>query len=121
MDSYIINLLVNGKQPYDELNKLNRKLADMKGELTDIRKTPGPLNPEQARRAAELEREIAKVEKRLSEYSATTKAVARVMDNLEGKSVKQLKATLKELNAMLASVATFYDPRRIFPAFIDIE
>ena len=25
------------------------------------------------------------------------------------------------LNAMLASVATFYDPRRIFPAFIDIE
>ena len=103
MDSYIINLLVNGKQPYDELNKLNRKLADMKGELTDIRKTPGPLNPEQARRAAELEREIAKVEKRLNEYSATTKAVARVMDNLEGKSVKQLKATLKELNAMLAS------------------
>ena len=25
------------------------------------------------------------------------------------------------INAMLASVATFYDPRRIFPAFIDIE
>ena len=25
------------------------------------------------------------------------------------------------LNAMLASVATFYDPRRIFPAFSDIE
>ena len=103
MDSYIINLLVNGKQPYDELNKLNRKLAEMKGELADIRKTPGPLSPEQARRAAELEREIAKVEKRLGEYSDTTKAVARVMDNLEGKSVKQLKYTLKELNAMLAS------------------
>ena len=103
MDNHVINLLINGKQPYEELNKLNRKIADMREELSAIRKQPGPISPEQAARATALEREIAKAEKKLSEFSDTTKAVARVMDNLEGKSVKQLKASLKELNKMLAS------------------
>lgn len=100
-----ITLRVNGKEAEQVIKKTVRNVEEWKRRLTEIGELAknAPLTPALMKEADSLRRKIAEGEKSIRRYGTTAEEMGRIMDNLSGSTMKELRSSLKTLNALLNS------------------
>ena len=100
-----ITLRVNGKEAEQVIKQTVRNVEEWKRRLAEIGQMAknAPLTPALMQEADSLRRKIAEGEKTIRRYGTTAEEMGRIMDNLSGSTMKELRSSLKTLNALLNS------------------
>lgn len=101
-----IILKVNGEDARKKLDELNRRITEAaagKRRLEEVHAHGETWSDKDRRALARYTKEIGSAEKALRRMNAGGEEVQRTLDNLSGKSVKELRRSLKSMTATLES------------------
>lgn len=103
-----IILKVNGEQAEQEIKRINGAIENARAEkkkFEEANPNTKDWTNEQRKQWQSLNKEIAAGERQLKKYGTSADQVEQVLKNLDGSTMKQLKASLRSLEATLNSGA----------------
>ena len=101
-----IILKVNGEQAEQEIKRIKGAIENARAEkkkFEEEHKDTSKWTSEQRKQWQALNKEIAAGERQLKKYGTSAEAVEQILKDLDGSTMKQLKASLKTLNGILNS------------------
>ena len=100
-----IQIRINGKAAEELIKKQKADIDGWKSRLLEIGDliSKGLGTPELMAEAEDLRKKIYEGEKQLRKFGTTSEELARTLDNLSGATMKELRASLKNLQGMLNS------------------
>ena len=101
-----IILKVNGEQAEQEIKRIKGAIENARAEkkkFEEEHKDTSKWTSEQRKQWQSLNKEIAAGERQLKKYGTSAETVEQILKDLDGSTMKQLKASLKTLNGILNS------------------
>ena len=101
-----IILKVNGEQAEQEIKRIKGAIENARAEkkkFEEEHKDTSKWTSEQRKQWQALNKEIAAGERQLKKYGTSAETVEQILKDLDGSTMKQLKASLKTLNGILNS------------------
>ena len=101
-----IILKVNGEQAEQEIKRIKGAIENARAEkkkFEEEHRDTSKWTTEQRKQWLSINKEIAAGERQLKKYGTNAEAVEQILKDLDGSTMKQLKASLKTLNGLLNS------------------
>ena len=101
-----IILKVNGEQAEQEIKRIKGAIENARAEkkkFEEEHRDTSKWTTEQRKQWLSINKEIAAGERQLKKYGTSAEAVEQILKDLDGSTMKQLKASLKTLNGLLNS------------------